>query len=145
MQSVMQTLLWGDAPGANLSAIKDGVRRDLEQLLNTRFRPLSPPARRSHLARSLLDYGLPDLATVNIMSGEHKAAFARTIQAIISNFEPRLSRVQVEFVANERLDRTVRFRIEALLLCTPTPEPVVFNSTLEPVLRLVSLKACPHG
>ncbi len=32
----------------------------------------------------------------------------------------------------EPLDRTLRFRIEALLRVEPAPEPVAFDSTLEP-------------
>ena len=40
----------------------------------------------------------------------------------------------------ESLDRTLRFQIDALLLVEPAPEPVVFDSTLEPVTGSVEVK-----
>jgi type VI secretion system protein ImpF len=38
------------------------------------------------------------------------------------------------------LDRVLRFRIEALLRVEPTPEPVTFDSVLEPVTGNFELK-----
>ena len=41
--------------------------------------------------------------------------------------------LSVELAANpEPKDRTLRFRIDALLRADPAPEPVIFDSTLEP-------------
>lgn len=153
---VMQHLLTGAEPAPSgghgrrqLEALKDSVRRDLEQLLNTRYRPLSPPPELPHLADTFLNYGLPDLATVNMLDGAKKAAFTRSIAQIITAFEPRLARVRVEFLAVREQERTLRFRIEGVMH-TGGPrgsehEPVVFDSTLEPVLRAVTVKDSPHG
>ena len=52
---------------------------------------------------------------------------------MIRRHEPRLLRVSVELVSNpEPVDRTLRFKIDALLRADPAPEPVVFDSTVEP-------------
>ena len=50
------------------------VKRDLENLMNTRFRMSSPPEELVSLDKSLLNYGLPDLATVNIADIARKRA-----------------------------------------------------------------------
>jgi type VI secretion system protein ImpF len=47
----------------------------------------------------------------------------------------------VELVANpEPGDRTLRFRIDALLRADPSPEPVVFDSTLEPATHTFAVQ-----
>jgi type VI secretion system protein ImpF len=38
------------------------------------------------------------------------------------------------------LDRTLRFRIDALLYAEPAPEPVVFDSAMEPATGNVEIK-----
>ena len=48
-----------------LRQMRDSVRRDLETLLNTRYHIIAPPEEYTELEKSLLNYGLPDLATVN--------------------------------------------------------------------------------
>ena len=67
-------------------------------------------------------------------TAKDREAFARQIEAIIRENEPRLVRVAIELTANpDPKDRTLRFRIDALLRADPAPEPVVFDSTVEPV------------
>ena len=49
-----------------LRDLRNSVRRDLQNLLNTRHRMVSPPDECTQLDISLLNYGLPDLAAINI-------------------------------------------------------------------------------
>ena len=49
-----------------LKELRQSVRRDLENLFNTRIRLLEPEEKYSQLKFSILNYGLPDLATVNL-------------------------------------------------------------------------------
>ena len=42
-------------------------------------------------------------------------------------------------------DRTLRFRIEALMYADPAPEPIVLDSVLEPVSRNFSVRDRGHG
>jgi type VI secretion system protein ImpF len=64
------------------------------------------------------------------------------IEDIIRRSEPRLLRVAVELLSNpDSGDRTLRFRIDALMKADPAPEPVVFDSTLEPTTGTFAIRA----
>ena len=129
-----------------LKELRNSVRRDLEKLLNTRYRVVSPPAEFEQLENSLLNYGLPDLATVNIIDQEQKRSFTRKLESILRNYEPRFKSVSVAFQDNsDKTDRTLRFRINAVLYADPSPEAVVFDSVLDSVSRTVSVTEVGHG
>jgi len=116
-----------------LSDMRRSVRRDLEHLLNTRRRPLVPVEGLDEIEDSVLTYGLPDIAAQNLGSAHGRSALVRELERTIRMFEPRFSSVEVELIDNQaHLDRTLRFRINALLRAHPAPEPVVFDSAYEP-------------
>jgi type VI secretion system protein ImpF len=130
-------------PTANqlLRDLKQSVRRDLENLLNTRARLLSWPAHLRELQQSLINYGLPDFTGVNLGSSKDRDDFCRVIQAIINQLEPRLIKVSVvPLTTSEPLDRTFRFRIDAMLRTEPAPEPIVFDSNVEPATGDVKIR-----
>jgi type VI secretion system protein ImpF len=117
-----------------LRNLKDSVRRDLEELLNTRVRCLAVPPALEELKHSLLNYGIPDFTGANMTTNNDRRAFARLLQTIIREHEPRFKTVKVQLLDNaEPLDRTLRFRIDALLYAEPAPEPVAFDSMLKPI------------
>jgi type VI secretion system protein ImpF len=129
-----------------LKQLRQSVRRDLENLLNTRFRMLGPPDEYTELQKSLLNYGLPDLATVNISDNIKRKEFIEHLETILNEFEPRFKTVKVHYMENsDSLDRSLRFRIEATLYADPSPETVVFDSVLEPVTRTVNVEEAGHG
>lgn len=129
-----------------LKDLRSSVRRDLEHLLNTRYRIVSPPEELQQVETSLLNYGLPDLATVNMLDVAKRREFTRNIENIIRTFEPRFKSVSVRYLDNnEKTDRTLRFRIDAVMYADPAPEIVVFDSVLEPVLRAVTVEESKHG
>ena len=116
-----------------LSELRDSVRRDLEALLNTHHCCRSPPAALTELSRSLLDYGVPDFLTTNAGAAGAREEFRRSVEDIIRRFEPRFKFVKVSLVdADAALDRTLRFKIEALMYAEPAPERVSFDSLLDP-------------
>lgn len=122
------------------------VRRDLEHLLNTRYRIIEPSEEYTQVEASILNYGLPDLATVNISDIEKRKDFTLRLEKILKMFEPRFKEVKVAYVENKDLkDRTLRFRIDAMLYADPTPEVIVFDSVLEPISRTVSLEEPRNG
>jgi type VI secretion system protein ImpF len=124
-----------------LRELKQAVRRDLENLLNTRQRCLPPPPGLAELKQSLVNYGIPDFTGANLASPREREQFCRTLQTVLRQGEPRFKSVQVHLLTNaEPLDRTLRFRIDALLHADPAPEPVVFDSLLEPGTGTVTVK-----
>ncbi|VAW63761.1 Uncharacterized protein ImpF [hydrothermal vent metagenome] len=129
-----------------LKQLRDSVRRDLENLLNTRFRMIEPADEYKELKKSLLNYGLPDLATVNITDTKKRKQFTQRLESILVEYEPRFKKVKVTYMENsDMLDRTLRFRIDATLYADPSPEVVVFDSVLEPVTRNVNVEETSHG
>jgi type VI secretion system protein ImpF len=116
-----------------LRELKESVRRDLENLLNTRQRNLTWPPNLTELERSLLNYGIPDITALSMGAGKERQEFCRQLQSVILKHEPRLKTCQVVLLDNtEPLDRTLRFRIDALMHADPAPEPVMFDSSLKP-------------
>lgn len=129
-----------------LAQLRQSVRRDLENLLNSRFCMIEPPEELPEVSHSLLNYGLPDLATVNISDTEKKQRFVQQLERILREYEPRFKSVRVTHLDNrDQGDRTLRFRIDAVLWADPAPQSVVFDSVLEPVSRSVNVKESVHG
>jgi type VI secretion system protein ImpF len=140
--SVLDRLL-DDDPGASrepaknrhqvLRELKQSVRRDLENLLNTRARCRPAPPHLKELKQSLAHYGLPDFSAAGLGDAQDRDAICQILEAVIRQGEPRFKTVQVQLLGDaEPLDRTLRFRIDALLIADPAPEPIVFDSTLKP-------------
>lgn len=114
--------------------LKESLKRDLEQLLNTRWRCRQWPPDLNELEVSLVNYGIPDFTGVHFASAERQSELCGILRTVIRNYEPRLSDVRVEIVSDSYAqDRTCRFRIDALLMVDPAPEPVAFDTMLEPV------------
>jgi type VI secretion system protein ImpF len=140
--SVLDRLL-DDDPGVSrepargraqaLRELKQAVRRDLENLLNTRHSYLSWAPALKELNQSLLNYGLSDFTAAGFGSAKDREEFCRKLQGVLRHYEPRFKNVTVRLLDNATpLDRTLRFRIDALLRVDPAPEPIVFDSMLDP-------------
>ena len=121
--------------------LRNSVRRDLEALLNTRYHVIKPPDDLQEVDKSLLNYGMPDLATINITDSKKRAEFTAKLQKTLVEFEPRFKSVKVSYIDNkDDTDRTLHFRIDAVIYADPLPQVVVFDSVLESVTRTVSVK-----
>jgi type VI secretion system protein ImpF len=115
-----------------LRELKLSVRRDLENLLNTRWRCVAWPPDLNELETSLVNYGIPDFTGTAFASSSDQEQFRKTVEAVIRRFEPRFKRVRVELLTDgESLERSLKFRIDALLYAEPAPEPVVFDTEVE--------------
>jgi type VI secretion system protein ImpF len=116
----------------SVRALKAGVRRDLEWLLNTRRPADDPGSEFLELRNSLYIYGLPDFSGYSIASPRDQQTLLVGIQAAVRMFEPRLTGVRVVLVeATPTGTRTLRFRLEGLLIMDPAPEHISFDTTLK--------------
>lgn len=132
----------GGPQGAAGQTLRAAVERDIENLLNTRKPPIEIPEAHGELRKSLVSYGLPDLSGVNIGSDDAREEFRQLVEDTIRTFEPRFKTVTVLLRENaEPEDRTLRLRIEGLLHADPAPEPVAFDSILEPVAHNIDVEA----
>ena len=107
LPSVLDRLLGTGAPlGAGafksrtqvVREITQAVRRDLQNLLNTRRRCEPLPSGLDELPRSLVNYGLPDLSEFNLDQDDERQRLRAVIEETIRAFEPRFKSVQVVFV-----------------------------------------------
>jgi type VI secretion system protein ImpF len=116
-----------------LADLRNAVRRDLEALLNSHQRCISPPPGMDELAVSLVEYGAPDFLASFAGSGEVREEFRKSVENMIRRYEPRFQTVSVQLIEdNSQVARTLRFRIDALIYAEPAPENVTFNSQLDP-------------
>jgi type VI secretion system protein ImpF len=117
--------------GYGIEQMTEAVRRDLEDLLNTRQSTSGLPRDFGEVHRSVIGYGLPDLTTLAAYTAEQRADIGRLIEEAISLFEPRLRGVRAVMLDNpDGNDRSVRYRIDARLCVDPAPE-VAFDTVLE--------------
>jgi type VI secretion system protein ImpF len=112
--------------------LKDAVRRDLEWLLNTRRVAVPPDEGLELVNQSVYVFGLPDFTAYSLASQADQTRLVRHLQRAVAVFEPRLAQVRIVAVESATSSsRTLRFRVEGLLLMDPAPEHVSFDTVLE--------------
>jgi type VI secretion system protein ImpF len=114
----------------SLRQLKTSLRRDIEWLLNTR-RSIEAPDVSPETAKSVFNYGLPDITSLGVRSTQDQKRLLWMIESTIATFEPRIKgpRVTMEPVAGTA--RILRFQIQGLLRIDPAPERVTFDTVLE--------------
>jgi type VI secretion system protein ImpF len=123
------------------AALKSAVRRDLEELLNTRQRPFPVPEGLEELERSSFEYGIPDFSGAYLSSSARRRKYLRGIEEIIRMHEPRFATVRVVPVEERQVAyRTLHFRIEAVLRMEPAPESVLYDSHVDVLTRSVRIQ-----
>jgi type VI secretion system protein ImpF len=117
--------------GYGVEQMVEAVRRDLEDLLNTRQTTHGLSTDFPETLGSVIGYGLPDLTTLNSFTTEQRAEIGRLIEAAVARYEPRLKGIQALMIEDGGgIERTVKFRIDARLSVDPAPE-VAFDTVLE--------------
>ena len=111
--------------------LKEALRRDLEWLLNTRRIAVPPDESLKELNRSVYVYGLPDFTAYSLKNPKDQAKLVRFLHTTVKLFEPRLANMRVVPLDEIAATRTLRFRIEGLLMMDPSPERVSFDTVLE--------------
>lgn len=114
-----------DARVLSPSRLRDCVRRDLAWLLNTtHLRAMQNLDEHPQVARSVLNYGMPDLAG-RTTSGVDTTVLEQAIRKAILDFEPRLvaKTLRVKLFVDEKQmnHNAMSFDIEAELWAQPLP------------------------
>lgn len=100
--------------------LADSVMVNLRQLLNSR----------QGLAQTVDDYGLPDLTDVIHTFPEALDVCKRSIRQSIEKYEPRLTNVSVEYVANPDDIFTLQFEIRGKMKTDRDAVPIAFHTKL---------------
>jgi type VI secretion system protein ImpF len=117
--------------GYGVEQMTDAVRRDLEDLMNTRQSHVGLPEAFKEVHQSLIAYGLPDLTSLNAITTQQRQEIGGVIEGVVSRFEPRLKDIRVTMIdPGDSKDRTLKFRIDARLRLDPSPD-VAFDTILE--------------
>jgi type VI secretion system protein ImpF len=124
-----------DARVLSPSRLRDCVRRDLAWLLNTtHLKAVQDLDEHPQVARSVLNYGLPDLAG-RTTSSVDTTVLEQAIRKVILDFEPRLVarslRVRL-FVDEKQMNHNaMSFDIEAELWAQPLPLRLFLRTSVD--------------
>lgn len=125
--------------------VREAIRRDLEELLNTRRCPATPPAALSELKDALVSYGVDGIVSANLMTDQAKLKLAQAIERRIALFETRLSDVRVTILKSRTMtERALRMRIQATFSLHEGMPPISFESTIDPSTQRFLVEAA-HG
>ncbi len=139
MPSILDRLIDPDSGGTawrrgyGVEQMVDAVRRDLEDLLNTRQSTAGEDlSGYPETVRSVVGFGLPDLTSLNAITLQQREDIGRVIEAVVAMFEPRLKDIKATMIDADKSqkERSVKFRIDAKLRVDPAPE-VAFDTILE--------------
>ena len=125
----------------SLARLKTAVRRDLENLLNTRRTPDYIPEGSVEILRSVYYYGLPDITSMPANFLYEQTKLLQAIETAVKTFEARLDGVRVSLVPVAGQSRVLRFVIDGMLRIDPLPEHVVYDASIE----LTSLEVSISG
>ena len=124
-----------------LEQLHAAVRRDMEALLNARRRRRPLPPLLKELPTSLANYGIPDPTSGAYAVADLRDALVAEVELTIRRFEPRLTQVRAALTGDlEDMGSTLRLKVDAVLRADPVPEPVSFETLLEPVTRGVTVR-----
>jgi type VI secretion system protein ImpF len=149
--SIFDRLL-DDSPEQNVEAepnrsslyfqVRESLKRDLEAVLNSRRRFLSPPEHMRYLDQSMLNYGLTDFTNDSVHNSDFHMMFRDHVLNVIFRLEPRLTNVDLKILENnDPFDRSLRFRIQGMMLLGENEqEEIIFNSYLDAIERSVVIE-----
>lgn len=133
-QSLMDRLTnyedWPTTRNASLRMYREGIKRDVEWLLNSR-RPVVPELEgRVMASKSVFNFGLPDLTSFSVKNADPGALLIAIRQTLL-NFEPRIKDPRVFLVRTDVLARSLRFHVEGKLMFENGEEDISFDTVLE--------------
>lgn len=127
---------------AAMDALRASIRNDLEALLNSRRRWRSWDAHLTQLDRSLVGFGLPDFAAGAFNDPRRREELRALVETCIRRFEPRIASLAVTLVdTTDNMSATFRIRIDAVMEADPAPEPIMFDTLVDPVTKNVTVIA----
>jgi type VI secretion system protein ImpF len=120
---------------ASTKQLRESVVRDLGWLLNSvRLAAVQELDAYPHVAKSVLNFGLPDLAG-RTASGVDRVLLERQLRQVIADFEPRLlpSTIVVRVLtgAHDSSHNSLQLRIEAKLVAHPMPLSIWLRTEID--------------
>jgi type VI secretion system protein ImpF len=130
------------AQSMGMAELRCTVRRDLEMLLNTRRRCLRWDETLDQLDGSVFGYGLPDLLALDLADPGDREEFMNKVADIIRKSDARFREIRTTMLQNtDEMDRTLRFRIEAVVKVSPAEEQILFDSVVDPASKNITIRS----
>ena len=136
--SLLEKLLQQPADSQDMAQVRRSVQRHLKMLMESRQPLWQLPAGTDELQASLACYGMSNLHQTR--TPYHAQKLCLQIEALIRNFEPRLSEVSVSFDTIDEQSNAVKLRIDAVLQVAGQSEELWFDSTVNLTNATVDLK-----
>lgn len=116
---------------ANEDSMLIAIRRDIENLLNTRQPPMPVGDEFNELSHSVVNYGLPDIDAMSAATSNDREEMCRLIRNVLATYEPRISDVRVRASTSPEVGAaSCQFIIEGrLAMCDSLP--VEFSTDVE--------------
>jgi type VI secretion system protein ImpF len=119
---------WPTTRMASLRMYREGIKRDVEWLLNSR-KPFVEQVEKYDLASSsVFSFGLPDLTQLR---GHDTNAVLVAILKALRTYEPRIRDPRVYLVRSDILARSLRFHVDGMLVLEDGEEEISFDTVLE--------------
>ena len=120
---------WPSTRNSSLAMYRDGIKRDVEWLLNSR-RSFIPAIDNYKLASSsVFNFGLPDLT--QFASSYGPEGLRMCITQTMRDFEPRIRDPHITLVRTDESSRSVRFHVDGRLVFENSEEDISFDTVLE--------------
>jgi type VI secretion system protein ImpF len=121
---------WPTTRNQSLTMYREGIKRDVEWLLNSR-KPHLPILEGYKLAAaSVINFGLPDLAQFNGANANPETVVS-SILYTVRTYETRIRDPRVSLSRTEFLQRSLRFHVEGRLVFENAEEDISFDTVLE--------------
>lgn len=122
-----------------LNQFRAGVRRDLEDLLNTVVRAASIPDYLEELDESIVNFGIADLLTTNVSTQSERDKLILYIKKTIEKYEPRLINIAIIDTSDKKEKSNIfSLKIVAETIIDNNTEEMVFDSTIDTSTGLIT-------
>ncbi len=121
---------WPTTRHHSMRVYRESIKRDVENLLNSRRPPIPELPGYPKAAASVLNYGLPDINAYSNSGNDQNSLLSAMIQTL-RTFEPRIQNLRVLVARSETMTRSLRFHIEGRIQFDTMIEDIQFDTVLE--------------
>jgi type VI secretion system protein ImpF len=121
---------WPTTRHSSMRAYRESIKRDVENLLNSRKPPIPELQNYPRAVVSVLNYGLPDINSYSDSGNDQNKLLTALVQTL-RNYEPRIQNLRVFAVRPDTLTRSLHFHIEGQIQFDTTIEDIQFDTVLE--------------
>jgi type VI secretion system protein ImpF len=119
---------WPTTRNASLRMYREGIKRDVEWLLNSRKPFVAEVEKYELAANSVFNFGLPDLSQLR---GHDSQSVLMAILQTLRVYETRILEPRVYLVRSDELARSLRFHVDGRLSFENGEEEISFDTILE--------------